>query len=476
MLRKLSLFASLLLALSISLAAAPPELAAKLDRLRSDPALRDANIGIFIQSLRDGDIWYDYQASDRFIPASNTKIITAALALDHLRPEYTFTTSVLATGDITDGVLQGDLILRGHGDPSLLPEDLQALAQTLAAGDPARNIPSLREVRGRIILDDTFFPRPGALLGTGWEADDLPWYYAAPASALSCSRNAVTVTVRGTEVGKPALVTATPATALFSYENMAMTRGDVKTGAVEVLPNGRRVRIVGRIAPGAELIERISVADPALFTGEIFRAALQRAGITVGEMAKGSAPAEARVLAEHISAPLSTLLQTMLKESDNHYAEQLRWTMLTLYSLEVPLETRYPAMVQDFTTHSGLLSSGLALVDGSGLSRQNTATPIGVSGVLSYLAASPYAATFYEALPIAGVDGTLKKRLLGTPAAGNARAKTGTMRGVSTLAGYVTTTSQQERLVFAIYAGDYRNSAAAARKLQDSIVSYLAGL
>ncbi len=473
MARCLLLFTLLLLVITGGWAAPPASLAAAIDQHIANADLPGATIGLYVQSLTDGNIWYARNECRAFIPASNAKIFTGVLALEYLLPEYRFTTRLFADGAIVDGVLQGNLYLRGGGDPSLSPADLQTMAQALAAGDAAAGRPPIHAVRGRLLLDDGFFPRPGPLRCASWEASDLPWYYAAPASALSCNRNAVTVTVRGDKVGARPEVTLTPATTLFTIHNRAKTSTKVRTGAVEVIPKGYSVHITGKVAPGAELVEKISIPDPRRFTAEQFRTALQAAGLTIGATAVGDVdPQRHALLLEHQSAPVSEIVAFMLQESDNHTAEQLYWTLLSLYSLEKPLGVRYSAMLQDFAAYSGMRDDNGVLVDGSGLSRMNRLTPIQMARFLIYMATSPNYGLFYRALPEAGL-GTLKKRLLATSAAGNVHAKTGTMRGVSNLSGYVTTKSG-ERLIFIIFVNGYANGAAVARKLQDGIVCDLA--
>ncbi|MHB9023744.1 MAG: D-alanyl-D-alanine carboxypeptidase/D-alanyl-D-alanine endopeptidase [Armatimonadota bacterium] len=461
---------------ALAVVAAPP---ANLRQVVEDglkaPALRGAHVGILIKSLRDGSTWFTRRANERFIPASVAKIVTGMLALDQLGKDYRFSTCLLATGEIADGVLQGDLILQGGGDPVLTSEDYSAMAQVLAAGNPERGIPAVTRIAGKVVLDSAFFPRPGPLLGAGWEAEDLPWYYATPSNALSCNRNAVKVTIRGTEPGQPPLLTVTPATGLYTFENNAMTSADVKAGAAEMLPQGCHVTIRGQIAPGVEFTERLSVPDPLKYVSEQFCYALQGAGIRVEGAVCETKNAAPKLLAEHQSVTLAEILQPMLKDSDNFISEQLRWTMLALKQTTRDLSHRYPAILADFATRYRLPGKGMRLVDGSGLSRQNGLSPAVVVALFAGMSASPDFDLLYQALPVAGVDGTLKKRMIGTPAEGVARAKTGTMRGVCTLAGVVDTLAD-ERLVFAVFAEGYRGGAPAARKLQDDLVSYLAGL
>lgn len=468
----------LLLLTSCAFASPPGDLSATIDGMiavaRKDHTFKAAKIGIAIRSLDDGANWYAKAANWNFIPASNTKLVTAALAMEFLPGDFRFTTRMLARGEVRDHVLQGDLILQGGGDPTLTPDDLRSLAHALATGDPDRMIPPIHAVSGRVSLDGSVFPCHGPQLGQRWEQDDLPWYYAAPASALSCNRNALQVVVRGTDIGKPAIVSLIPESSLFSVVNLTVTSGEVTAGSAQILPKGKQIFVSGKLAPGAEFSEKIAARDPERFLLEQTMSALAAEGITVNGN-RSTAEAPVSVLYEHQSVPLPEVIAGMLKVSDNHTAEQLRWTMLAELKLHLPPSQRYAAILQDIAERTGIPERSLHLVDGSGLSRDNRVTPAAVLDLLGYEYRSPRFCDLYEALPIAGIDGTLRKRLTGTPAGNNARAKTGTMRGVCALSGYVTTRSG-DHLAFVIFVNGYRSGSASARGLQDRIVAYLAGV
>lgn len=465
-----------LCALSLAWGTPPATLQATLNHQLQESTPRNASVGVFIQSLDNGDIWYTHDADSLYVPASNAKIVTSVLALEYLKPEYCFTTRLLTNGTRTGDTLEGDLYLKGGGDPSLTSADLQSMVQLLVAGDEEQNIPPLKKITGKLILDSSFFPSCEPLLGKGWEKSDLPWYYAAPSSALSVNRNALMITVRGGRAGKPAEVTLDPPTALFTIDNETRTSTKVKTGAVDMTRSGKIVRITGKVAPGAEFSEKLSMPQPCDYLAEQFLQALKQNGVQIGtSQTVTTDPPNLQVLVQHNSAPLSELIVTMLKESDNHYAEQLYWTLLSLYSLEKPIDQRYMAMLQDFFAHSGSTIWGMQMVDGSGLSRLNKISPAALAHLLAYMKTTPSFDAFYQALPIAGEDGTMKNRLCKSPATGNMHAKTGTMRGISTLSGYLTTAGG-EHLAFSIMVNGYTNKAAVARKLQDEIVDYLAGL
>jgi D-alanyl-D-alanine carboxypeptidase/D-alanyl-D-alanine-endopeptidase (penicillin-binding protein 4) len=454
------------LLLVVALAAPPADFSAQLDRMLSAQELAGAHVGAFIQSVDSGRIWYARHDGDLFVPASVAKLMTAAIALDYLKPEYAFTTRLLTDGAVADGVLDGNLILQGGGDPLLMPADLDALVNKLSG---------ITAIRGRVLADSSFFRAAAALRGPGWEKADLPWYYAAPPSPLCLAHNAVKVMVSGVDAGQPPQVTLDPPTQLFTIEN----RGSVVAqgeNTLQVQPCGRRLLVTGTLPVGGTLSERVSVPDPAAFLTEQLTAALARRGITVQGHRHFGAPWRQRtVLATQDKYRALNSVATMLTNSDNHVAEQLRLVLLKLYSQETPLEPRYTAMVDDFCAHSGMSPGEFHLVDGSGLSRLNRMTPRGAVRLLVQAMLSDQFDVFYQALPVAGRSGTLQKRMIGTPADGVLHAKTGTMTGVSTLAGYVTTADGQ-RLVFAVFMENYAGSAAGARKVQDAVAVYLASV
>ncbi len=452
-------------ACTFSLALPPAHLESTLNARIRDAALHGARIGVLVQSLDDGAVWYAHNADSLFIPASNTKIFTAILALEYLKPEFCYDTRVLTNGQVQDGVLHGDLCLQGGGDPSLCVGDLRSMAHALAAGDPAQHLPPIKKVLGHLVFDDSFFTGPEELIYPDWDTEDTRWDYAAPTSALSCEGNAVTITVLGTTPGKPPQVTETPETDVLTIQNQAMTSNTENTPPVKLEPVGDQVRISGDVKPGYQLQVRISVPHPARYTEELFRHELRAEGISIGETATGAAdPQKQIVLVNHRSAPLSKLLVTMLKTSNNYYAEQLRWTLLSLYNLDRPFNVRYQSLWENFAVHSGLQLHGMRLVDGSGLSRNNQVSPAATVRMLSYMTHSQNFDLFYQALPVAGVDGTLKHRMTCGAATCNVHAKTGTLHGVSALSGYLSDVNG-ERLVFSIFVNncpEYRHGAQTA--------------
>ncbi|MHB0912799.1 MAG: D-alanyl-D-alanine carboxypeptidase/D-alanyl-D-alanine endopeptidase [Armatimonadota bacterium] len=438
---------SLLLLLAVSSGAST--LSETVDRELARPALAHGVQGVLIKSLDTGRVYYEKNSDLLFIPASALKLVVSATALDALGPEYRWRTRILACGEVRDGVLHGDLALVGGGDPVLSREDLAAMVKTLG----------LRRVEGNVVGDDSRFD--AVRLGVGWAWDDQPYYYAAQVSALNLNKNVVAVTVRG-ERGQ-ASVRVDPPTAYVWVKN-ACTTG---AGTVEVSrAQGRNtILVTGRIPEGETYEEKITVEEPALYAAQSLLEMLRRNGVEVtGQAVKGKATG--RTLAEHLSPPLSEMLALLNKPSDNLIAECMAKS-LGEGSTESGL-----AVERAFLKKIGVDMSGVGLVDGSGLSRRNLITP---RNLVTLLAAMRGKKPFVDSLPIAGVDGLLKKRLKGTAAQGNARAKTGYLSRVSSVAGYVTTAGG-DHLVFAILMNNHLCGNADAVAAQDDIVEALAGL
>jgi len=464
-----------------AMAAPPPELRDAISRRLADPVLAGARIGIYIQSLRDGDFWYTSHEFEPFIPASNAKIFTAAMAVHFLTPNYVFHTQLYTDGEVKNGELEGNLYLRGGGDPTLDVSRLRELRQYIPA----------RKIAGRLYLDDSFFSQSGPLRGP-WEQEDYSWGYAAPSSALSCEGNAETLIIRGVHDGQPASLSLTPDDKLMTVVNQAKTANNAQPSDLTVAVHDHHILVTGKLPPSpspdancstaaaqtkafeSSITEHFSVDDPTLFTGKLFRSVLAQEGITVGaDGLRRVDPQRVRMLGEvQTSLFNSSIPARMMGDSDNLYAEQLRWTMLALKRQDQPLKLRYDALLQDFQRDVDMQLSGMRLVDGSGLSRENRLSPFAIARCLIYLKHIPDGAVITRALPTAGMSGTLRERMVGTPAAFNAQAKTGTMRGVSALSGYVYT-ADHEPLVFSILVNDCRHTAD-ARKLQDDLVSMLA--
>lgn len=437
-------------------APAVEELTADLDEILADARLDGGQAGVVVRDAASGDVLYERDGGTRLMPASNEKIFTSAAALDLLGPDYTFDTTVAATGRQTGPVLRGDLFLRGTGDPTMLAADYAGLAAQVAAT-------GVRVVTGSLVADDSWFD--DVRLGTDWAWDDEPYYYAAQVSALSVAPDtdydAGTVIVDvtpGAADGDPANVALTPATGYVEVVNQATTGVETDIG-VEREHGTNRIVVSGTVAPGDEATEWSSVWEPTGYAADVFARALRAEGVRViGGVENGVLPEGARPLAEHASMPLSELMTPFLKLSNNGHAEVL----VKAIGAEVAGEGSWAAglgvLAEQLETY-GVDTATMAARDGSGLSRRNLVPPEEIATVLDAVEEKPWFDVWFEALPIAGeserlVGGTLRSRMRGTPAEGNVHAKTGSLTGASSLSGYVTD-ADGDRLIFSVVFNDY---------------------
>jgi serine-type D-Ala-D-Ala carboxypeptidase/endopeptidase (penicillin-binding protein 4) len=446
-----------------------------LSAIITNPALGGAQVGLVVRHAETGEVVFSSGSGRRGQPASTTKLISSAAALDVLGPDHRFGTGVLTTGRVRAGVLAGDVHLRGTGDPTMLAADYDELAARVAAA-------GIRLVRGRLVADDTWFD--SVRLGTGWAWDDEPYYYNGQISALTVSPDtdydagSIIVRVAPGAAGAPATVTTEPPTGYVTIDNTAVTGppGSASSVSVERRHGSNTIDVRGTIpAGGAVATEWSTVWEPTGLVTSLFHDALARHGVHVlGGTATGPTPADAQLLAEHLSMPLSRLLVPFLKLSNNMHAEILVKTAGRAVFGEGSWDAGLRAMSARLAP-LGIDPAAIALRDGSGLSRMDQVSPDQMAALLLAARTKPWFRAWYDALPVAGVSdrmigGTLRNRMRGTPAEGNARAKTGSLTGVSALSGYVTTASGTP-LVFAMISN---NTLTSAKPFEDAVVVRLA--
>lgn len=444
------------------------DLKTDIDKLLQDPALAHSMTGILVVSLKDGRTLYEQNADVMLIPASNQKLLTSAAALHRLGADFRFVTRLWINGEIdSQGVLHGDLILQGSGDPVLLLKDIEAMAEAVEKA-------GIRRIDGYLLYDESAFD--GIRRGWDWAWDDEPYYYSPCLSAICVERNAVTVFVSpGEKAGDPPRVRLSPPTEYLLVRNEATTSPAGSTSTIYVTrEHARNIAIVrGQIPIDARpdsARQALSVEEPPRYAMWLLREALEKRGITTRYRTSlpDRVPGGARLIHTHTSPPLSEILPLLNKPSDNLIAECLMRTLGAVIHREGSAEAGERVMLE-FLKQAGLDLSALNIVDGSGLSRRNQVSARNLVTLLRYMASHPQAKVFIDSLPIAGVDGTLRNRLVNTPAQGKIRAKTGSLGRVSTLSGYLTTQGGEE-LVFAILMNNYNGSAAAARSVQDAIL------
>jgi serine-type D-Ala-D-Ala carboxypeptidase/endopeptidase (penicillin-binding protein 4) len=447
-----------------ALFSATPDLEHRIDALvdASGPAARGF-IGIHVVELTGGKTIYQRNQDKLFMPASNMKLFTSALALLRLGPDYRFTTQVIREAS-------GDLVLVGSGDPSLsgrvfpyrkgaTPRSPLAAIEELADQMVANG---LRAVEGDIAGDDRLYP--WAPYAPSWTQDDALREFGAPVSALTLNDNTLALTIRGgANAGDDAEVTVDPAIEYYAIDNRLATVGHGNESRIRMSrPAGaRQVLLWGSIPAGAAVSETVAIDDPAYYAACALYDALARRGVAIRGQpvarhrlaSEDYDPSTGAVLASRVSPPMTALLQVMDKVSQNLYAELML------------------REVGRYVRHQGTREAGLdeldamlheihaekddwRLEDGSGLSRNAMVTPRAITRVLTVLNASRYRDAWLSLLPVGGEDGTLSRRLCCMAGGTGIRAKTGSLSRALALSGYADSKTRG-RLAFSILVNDF---------------------
>ena len=445
-------------------------LAAAIDAILTDKRLTDSQVGVVVADAETGEVVYDRNGAKRAIPGSNDKLLTTAAALEQLGGDFTYGTEVLGDRP-TDGVVSGDLYLRGTGDPTVLEADYDQLAADLAAA-------GVSTVDGDLVADDTAFDAVRS--GTEWGWADLQFTYAAEVTALNIASGddyqagSVRVFVKpGAAAGDPAQITTVPETDYVEIVNTATT-GTTTSVSIDRAPHDNVIRVSGTVAKGGSgTYATRSVIEPTQLVADVFADSLADAGITLtGDLRFGeTTPQGGEVLASHTSAPLSELTVDILKPSNASMAEALFKTLGYEASGKGTFASGKAAVYAALTPY-GVDNGPIRVADGSGISRHNLLTAGMLTDLLTGVRDAAWFDTWYDALPIACKDGTLASRMCSTPAADNVRAKTGSMTSVSALSGYVTDADGRE-LVFSILTNDYLYST--VKDIEDKIAAAIAG-
>lgn len=473
------------------------DLQTRIGDVLNKPEFSSAMIGIKVASLDTGRVVFEQDANKLLRPASNMKIYTVAAALDRLSPEYRYSTSVYAaTRPDAAGIVHGDLTIYGRGDPSMAArfnggdyfKAVDELATRIAAA-------GVKRIEGDLVGDETYFTGPQ--YGSGWEWEDLQWWYGAEVSALTINDNALDLSVKpGAKVGAPAVITIGPPDPLLTIVNHVVTSA---TGTKRSLSIYRGLGThVLELVGSMPLDDRgytggVGISHPAMLFVYLLRASLSKRGVVITGRSR-TLPASASgapaitvdktslvELAALQSPPLSVIAAQTLKPSQNLYTELI---LRTLGKVVPPPATVLPdalrtsegaglEIVKAFLRDAGVNPAALVLSDGSGLSRNDMITAEATLQLLIYMSRHQHAAVFRDALPIAGVDGTLRNRMKGTPAENNVRAKTGSLSSAASLSGYLTTASG-EKFVFSIMVNNYPDEAEPRSSVIDPIVVLLA--
>lgn len=392
-----------------------------IDSLVNQPKFVRATLGFLVVDPKTGDTLYSHNAGKLFVPASNQKILSGTVALAQLGADYRFRTTFVTHGKIENGVLNGDLIVIGRGDPTVsdrVKGNAMAFMQGVADSIAAKGI---RRITGSLRPGGDAFP--DSIYGYGWEWDDLRGESAAPVDELELNEG---MTVRPARVG------------------------------------------------GRDTVVAVATDSPTNTYLAALALGLNKRGVVIDHAAGGidslSTPAD--TIYSFYSPPLRDILKSFLKPSQNQTGEALIRT-LGLEKTGVGMADSGAVVIRKQLTAWGVDSTSTVIYDGSGMSRHDLVTPEAIVKILIGIQKDTAFMAFYDALPIVGVDGTVRTRMLGSTAVGNIHAKTGTLEFVRSLSGYVTT-AVGEKLVFSMLSNHYPGSVSDINKLQDAIGILLA--
>lgn len=434
----------------------------EIDEILNDPRLQGATTGISVRNALTGEIIYSNLGDTRVHPASVMKLLTGAAALETLGEDYTFKTELYMDGRIDNGVLHGNLYLRGRGDPTLTKNDLQAFASELKAK-------GINSIAGNVYGDDTWYDTIRLSQDLNW-SDEL-YYTGSQVSALTLSPNddydagtvivEVTPATKSGQAGKVEMVPANTYMTIVNKTKTVSTKGK-KSIAVERQHGSNTIIVSGTIPTGSQKTRTwVSIWEPTNYTASIFKKAVEQQGVvfsTTPKVGSKKVPKGATLVASKQSIPLKELFIPFMKLSNNGHAEVLVKEMGRAIGDEGSWDKGL-AIMESTLADMGLDTKNMLLRDGSGMSHKNLVTANEVTKLLYAAQTKPWFPTLLSALPVAGngerlIGGTLRNRMKGTAAAGNVQAKTGALNGVSALSGYVKT-KDGGTLVFSVMTNNY---------------------
>ncbi|MDZ8055589.1 MAG: D-alanyl-D-alanine carboxypeptidase/D-alanyl-D-alanine-endopeptidase [Aulosira sp. ZfuVER01] len=446
----------------------PAQLGTSIDAVINRPLFNRVRWGILVQPLSSGSTLYSRDANKYFTPASNTKLLTTAAALQQLGENFRIRTSIYQN---PNGVLR----VVGRGDPSLSDTQLQALAQQLQQ----KGITQIKQ----LIVDDSYIQ--GDTVNSTWEWEDVQSDYGAPVGSFILNQNVFDFKLVPQTIGKPLQIAWNDANEAGKWRiiNQSTTVSKNQPSYINVTRDltGTVLRIQGQLVEKSEpYLVTLPVVDPNYYFLRHLRTALATQKITLGQTFVLNGGTNQQEIAAIDSPPLSELLMETLQNSNNLYAEALLRALAVKKPQQPKEQNKNTAdigleVLKMSLTQLGVDPTTYFLVDGSGLSRRNLVSPEGLVQTLRLMAKTPAAAIYRASLPIAGKSGTLKNRFRNTPAEGIVQAKTGTLTGAVSLTGYVNGT-KYEPLIFSIMVNQSEQPASNIRQAIDEIVVLLTQL
>lgn len=410
-------------------------LAQRLDSLLNNPLLKTSEVGITVFDLTEGKSLYRYQDENLYRPASTEKVITSVTALAQLGTTYTMDTQLQYTGIIENDTLKGNLYLIGGFDPEFMEADLDSLVDAVAQS-------GIRYISDTLVADVSMMD--SIYWGPGWSWDDVPNSFQPYLSPLMLNRGCVDVTVTPTIKDSLPQITCSPTSDYYQVSNQAISRNPM-VSKLKITRNwlhgGNQIQVSGNVS--RTTTETLSIYDSKAFFFHTFTSRLKERGITISATAYADCPIpndSLTVTPLYVHRrPISQVLKQALKESDNLCAEAMFHHLAKQYAFHnrVSFEDGTDAINDFMKKNLGFNPEHYRIADGSGVSLYNYVSPRLLLEYLKYAYYHPdIFHPFYESLPIAGIDGTLQYRMKKTPAYRKVHAKTGSVTGVSSLAGY----------------------------------------
>jgi serine-type D-Ala-D-Ala carboxypeptidase/endopeptidase (penicillin-binding protein 4) len=425
--------------------------------------------GLLVVDSASGEMLYEKNADKYFVPASNMKLLTTALALDTLGTDYRFRTTIETNGALSaDGKLSGDLILVGRCDPNLSNRKFPFDTKEEFDGPPEKALVELadavvargvREVSGDVVGDDSYFPRER--YPDGWEIDDMVWEYGAAISAIVVNDNTVTLTLTpGEKTGESVQAVMEPPEQEFVVKNEVTTVGAKEKADLRLTrePGAGTVVVSGTLSARTSPRKLVlAIQEPAEHAAALLSRLLAERGVKVDGKARAQHEPDAvetarTVLAEHLSVRLGDGVKLVNKISQNLHTEVLLRASARQSGLWSDPEDllKFP---KAFYAKVGIREDDVVQTDGSGLSRHDLVTPRAFVTLLQYAEKQVWFAAYYASLPVAGVDGTLNERMKESAIAGRIHAKTGSVSHVRTLSGFAETPGGR-RMIFSFLSNN----------------------
>ncbi|MCL4360959.1 D-alanyl-D-alanine carboxypeptidase/D-alanyl-D-alanine-endopeptidase [Candidatus Dependentiae bacterium] len=429
---------------------------------------QDAYFGIKVFDIKNEISLAQNNAHHLFLPASNLKLFTAAAALFYLGPDFKFSTEILTDGDVVEDTVEGNLYLKASGDPSLKYKDVENLVAELSKNN-------ITKIKGNLIIDSSEFD--DIEFGPGWAWDDGPFFFNSPINAFCVNHNCVKIKIG---FNGESYINLTPATNYVTIRSELTVDYSLEKPKISINRSWRQkeniIAITGSVPP-VEFEQKyyLTIEKPERFVAYLFLELCNKYKIILdGTILKGHTPRSCKILAQHNSAQLKILIRRLLKNSDNLYAECFfKKIGCHLFGKPGTWQNGQLALYEFLEKILNLNTKNLKIVDGSGLSRYNLVCPENITSLLKWIYKSELSDHFINALPCAGIDGTLKDRMQQGQAYQIVRAKTGSLGGVTSLSGYVLNSNP---LAFSILINNFVKPSQNYKILEDEICNKLVQL